>query len=1105
MKNNLSILWVLKLMVFIFIVNPTFINGQELPTILPPTPEATSLGEYVSIPVSHYTGVPNIGVPLYEINLDGLKIPISLSYHAKGVRVEEMASRVGIGWALNSGGVITRQTKGSPDEYIHNSIGFLRHDYYETFFTLEATRQEVYTKDINGEVDLYPDTFMFNFMGYSGKFSFDQRTHKPIIQGFSDITIEPLWANGGVGEIKGWVVAAPNGYKFYFGVSKDDTRIARDSEEKKEQYTYTERLAATPGDGFAPYNAWYLLDIISPNGRSVAFKYEPETPIYFRRSYDELEIGTRAVTSYFSKIKGTQNQIKEIEFDQGKVKFIKSETERQDLKGAYTLDNIEIVNNHDQLIKRYQLDYNYTNSPADNNVLPIIASLDPTSSKRLFLQSVTTYDKNGFNSMPPHRFYYNNDASLPNRFSNSQDAWGYYNGKNNGNFLTYFNYANIQIDRSVDTLKCQAGLLTKLQYPTGGSAKYEYEANRAIPPSYFENLLTQATNPTVDKNAGLLKSNMTYNGSYYESEPFTITNNVLWSTMESIVTITPPEGCDSTQSTNSCAYQIQIGSNILLIGKNKINIPPGEYTIKVTPKNKDIEDPNSFDPTFAVALKWKEQIIDQNKEIYASGNRIKHIVLNDGKDDAIIKEYDYKFPTGKSSGKIFSLTNYNHTEVNPFGITIYQDRYFARPGSPLTYEQGNHEGYEYVTEYLIGENGDEGKTAYTFTIWPDTGKFYKPPYHLATDNEWIRGKSVKIEHFKKENEDYTLIQSIENKYNYGGLPNPTYIMSPLPPDATSDEVYENTRTNHTQSLMVFAGDGDDPNIFKTFYFTAGTSDLHSTTTTSYDGVTPITQHIEYGYDYNRYYQSNLTETTSSDGNFIHSRTFFPEDITTPDAIGYDPFTQEEYQLINRLKANDLHRIATPIQTVTETKNQVGAVLSKTAQRTLLKEWNGTILPEIVQSAKGNSALEDRMQFIDYDGYGNPKEVALTNGTHIVYIWGYNGNQPIAKLVNASYADMTTEQLEAIENAITASNEDNDNCQEAICKEQILRNVLEELHALFPEAQVTTLTYDVLVGVTSMADPKGYTMYYEYDDFNRLKYTKDAEENILTENTYQYKN
>ena len=53
--------------------------------------------------------------------------------------------------------------------------------------------------------------------------------------------------------------------------------------------------------------------------------------------------------------------------------------------------------------------------------------------------------------------------------------------------------------------------------------------------------------------------------------------------------------------------------------------------------------------------------------------------------------------------------------------------------------------------------------------------------------------------------------------------------------------------------------------------------------------------------------------------------------------------------------------------------------------------------------------------------------------------------------------------------------------------------------------ITTFIYKTLIGVSSITDPKGDTVYYEYDDLNRLKFIKDAQGNLLSENQYKYKN
>src|SRR5690606_12120775 len=105
-------------------------SQHELPNIIPPSPEAAQLGKYVESPVSYYNGTADISIPIFEFTVDGVTVPISLSYHSKGIQVGEIASRVGMGWTLSAGGAVTRQTRGIEDE--HNGLGT---GYYHTNFT----------------------------------------------------------------------------------------------------------------------------------------------------------------------------------------------------------------------------------------------------------------------------------------------------------------------------------------------------------------------------------------------------------------------------------------------------------------------------------------------------------------------------------------------------------------------------------------------------------------------------------------------------------------------------------------------------------------------------------------------------------------------------------------------------------------------------------------------------------------------------------------------------------------------------------------------------------------------------------------------------------
>lgn len=91
----------------------------NVPATIPPSPTSTALGKYGAWPVSNYTGTPQISIPLYEIKSGSINVPVSLSYHASGIQVEEMAAWTGLGWSLNAGWVITRTVAGAPDESLN--------------------------------------------------------------------------------------------------------------------------------------------------------------------------------------------------------------------------------------------------------------------------------------------------------------------------------------------------------------------------------------------------------------------------------------------------------------------------------------------------------------------------------------------------------------------------------------------------------------------------------------------------------------------------------------------------------------------------------------------------------------------------------------------------------------------------------------------------------------------------------------------------------------------------------------------------------------------------------------------------------------------------
>lgn len=140
-----------------------------------------------------------------------------------------------------------------------------------------------------------------------------------------------------------------------------------------------------------------------------------------------------------------------------------------------------------------------------------------------------------------------------------------------------------------------------------------------------------------------------------------------------------------------------------------------------------------------------------------------------------------------------------------------------------------------------------------------------------------------------------------------------------------------------------------------------------------------------------------------------------------------------------------------------------------------------------------NSINDNLSVTNLSYYpsGNLKAVAREDGVPTTYIWGYNKMYPVAKIENATSSQIAglpgfSDNFNTGSNGLTA------------VQENTLRNGL-------PNAMTTTYTYNPLIGITSMTDPRGYTITYYYDKLNRLEFVKDTDGNLVSENKYNYKN
>lgn len=81
------------------------ISDLQSKNLTPVTPTAFQFLKFGELPISEYTGSPNIEIPLYTVDVRGFSLPIKLKYYSKGIRVSEESDWAGLGWDLSFGSI----------------------------------------------------------------------------------------------------------------------------------------------------------------------------------------------------------------------------------------------------------------------------------------------------------------------------------------------------------------------------------------------------------------------------------------------------------------------------------------------------------------------------------------------------------------------------------------------------------------------------------------------------------------------------------------------------------------------------------------------------------------------------------------------------------------------------------------------------------------------------------------------------------------------------------------------------------------------------------------------------------------------------------------
>ncbi len=514
-----------KVICALFFVIPMLGYGQ-LPDFAvqdyhPSTPSSFQFDKYTELPVSEFTGVANISVPIYTVKEDGLSFPVALSYHSGGIHVADEASWVGLGWDMTFGGIV-QTVNGSDDLIVDqfmqpnylfcptptylpfryaygtscgscNGTGwsnpypipsviptysyYVATNYYMPIngdFDDQADGESIATEAPGNTFDSDPDIFSASINGHNITFKLNFVT-----KNFDVLNDTGYAITYGAGNFE---IVAPNGVQYYF-----------------QQFTTVHYTEATV-TGISS-KIWVLTKVITQHKKQILFNYthldsvsnfpsftqkwasETVTPTLqganacnFRSQDALFNPPVLSAGTTFTFTAEDRLYMSSIQFPNGTVYFYTSS--RSDLLGGLKLDSVQIASS--SVINTYHFNYAYFNSAGVGG--SIVQSQDSSifgNMPNLRLQLASVKDNSG----QVYSFTYN-PVPLPAKNSQAQDFWGFYNGQLNNTStipnparLNNPSWGNNGNNNSASSYYAQACMLTTIQYPTGGTDSLEYALN----------------------------------------------------------------------------------------------------------------------------------------------------------------------------------------------------------------------------------------------------------------------------------------------------------------------------------------------------------------------------------------------------------------------------------------------------------------------------------------------------------------------------------------------------------------------------------------------------------------------------------------------------
>jgi hypothetical protein len=1109
---------------------PVLFFGQSdnVNKILPPSPEVYQFSKYIDMPSSNFTGNPDIGIPIYNINIDGFNIPITLNYvGTSGIRVDENASRFGLGWILDiGGGSITKDVVGRPDTVVRPRIKTNPNDY-EDIYDFECPAQDTENKAIfksltasDGSdqfvlpatvyypgLDLQPDVYNYQIIGEKGSFVYDYLHNIQLIPK-SNSKITPLNATSDIG----FNIIDENGIEYHF-ISTNFSNFFNGTYE-------------------VPITTMFKPDYVRfPSGKEIRYKYDKgvglKTFSFSSSSYLEGSFTTSSACSV--KFMGggknnvySENLISEIIFDKGVITF--EYENRSDIVNDVYLKSVKVFDKNEHIVKNINFSTDYFYSTEETPISPGPLGENPSRRLKLnFIEDEVTHEKYSFQ-------YYKEDA-IPNRYSFGIDHWGMSNGKNfndtrinavvgklnlnvNPTTNNFYRFSNREPDEEFGN----AGMLKKIIYPAKGYMELIYEPddyyynkdytkysepfNLDNSPSDYNSPLEVDTSENFEKTIILnTKPNaFDFRGKFYSTHNENYGGAGGWGE-DGMCTVSIAEASGSGIPINLISNSANMTFDLK---------PSTSYNIHIKNIKNDGSgnNPNANRCFFDINYRTYQTNLVKNKKVGTF--RIKEILKYDSDQTPLLKKkYTYKLnDSSRSSGVMMDppITYLSNTKsfkkvLGFYGAVVGVDEcnqltYSGSSKDEINTNFGKPIGYTKVIEESIDIKNPSNsiKKEYYYDLGideNDTANIGFKSFVPMSPRKYRRGLLEKEIGYKNNNPVYTKSFKYEYDYHFNFLSKDKegYVM-------WGDEAISYGLVPFRDGVLFCPGGsmvGDSYSIIYDYYIYP----IYSVWTK------PVEEKITTYYN-----QDSLSTTTKTyfSSSYLHIKPLVKE-IESPNHDFEEKFYKYAFEKGNTyLQSKNI--ISIPLET--EVKNN-GKTISKTetlypdseqqAKERILNNTENKDFPlprNVLSYNLDNLNISDlEINYDFYDTKGNLLQYTTKNGISTAIIWDKSQTQPIAKVEGASYA-----QASAVAgDIVTASDQSQAGYTEA--------NLLAKLDAFRTAStlagfQITTYTYKPLIGVSSITPPSGVREVYTYDTANRLQSVVDVDGKILKEYSYKYK-